>query len=129
MECREAQSLIQDYIRENMAEKKMMEFIQHIRTCRTCYHELETYFMIHFAIKYLDEDQHAGYNFQHMLIEDLNKKEQQIKNNRSIRISVIVNVVVFIVLILFVVFYLLLPEEQNFVMYIMKQLEQFFTFS
>lgn len=129
MECRETQSLIQDYINGNISEKKMYEFIQHVRTCRSCYHELETYFMIHYAIKYLDEDQHASYDFHYMLIEDMNKKEQVIKNNRSIRISMMINVVVFIVLIAFIVFYLLLPEEQNFVMYILKLLERTFTFS
>lgn len=129
MECRETQSLIQDYIKGRITEKKMMEFIQHVRTCRSCYHELETYFMIHYAIKYLDEDQHASYDFQNMLIEDLNKKEQEIKNNRSIRICLGINVVIFIVLFVFAVFYLLLPEEHNFVMNILKQLEQFFTFS
>lgn len=127
MECREAQSLIQNYIKENMAEKQMVEFIQHVRTCRSCYHELETYYMIHFAIKYLDEDQHASYNFQHMLIEDLNKKERQIKNNRSVRISMTFNIVVFIILIIFVAFYLILPEEQNFVFMILRQLEQLLT--
>ena len=87
MECRETQSLIQDYINGNISEKKMYEFIQHVRTCRSCYHELETYFMIHYAIKYLDEDQRASYDFHYMLIEDMNKKEQVIKNNRSIRIT------------------------------------------
>lgn len=127
MECREAHSLIPDYIKSNMSDKKMAEFIQHVRTCRSCYHELETYFMIRYAIKCLDEDSLVSYNLQNMLVEDLDKKERQIKNNKNANICLTVFITIFILLILWLLIYLLIPEKQDFVLHSIEQLRRIIT--
>lgn len=116
MECREVHSLIPHYIKENMSKKKMVEFIQHVKTCPSCYHELETYFMIHKAIKVLDEDCHASYDLQKILVNDLQKKEAQILHDKNIKICMFFNLIIFIVLFVGVGLYLLLPVEEDLVM-------------
>lgn len=125
MECIEVQSLIGSYIEDTMSEKKMMEFIQHVMSCRTCYDELETHFVIHYAIKYLDEDLHASYNFQKMFIEDLKRKESNIKTRRSTRFSLTLYISFIAFTFLLVALYIFLPEEQNFVASAVDEINRF----
>ena len=125
MECREVQSLIGKYIDGTMTDKKMLEFIQHVLSCRTCYDELETYFVIHYAIKYLDEDFHASCNFQNMLKEDLKRRESNIRSRRSARFSMSLYFGFIILIFIFVSLYIFLPEEANYVLKSVDELNDF----
>lgn len=82
MDCREAEKMVQLYIENKIPPKKLEEFIEHISHCPSCYDELETYYTIYFAMKYLDEDRHSSYNIKEMLDEDLKKRIQYVKRHR-----------------------------------------------
>lgn len=120
MECREVHRLIPQYIKENIPDKLLVEFISHVRNCPSCYHELETYYMIHKAIKVLDEDCHASYDLLEMMVKDLEKKENRIKQNKKIKIYV--SCYIFVLLILIVVMGLMsiLPDDYNLWGYFME---------
>lgn len=126
MKCREAESLIQAYITDEMPVKKQAEFIEHVKSCSSCYDELETYFTIHFAIKYLDEDQHANYNFKDMLIADIRRKEKRIINIKIEKVCTIVCIAAFIILVLCVLFFILKQKDTFSMFYIWEKIKTFF---
>lgn len=126
MDCKEAESLVQDYIANRIPPKKLGEFIEHVNYCSSCYDELETYYMIYFAMKYLDEDRHTSYNMKDMLSEDLRKKAQYAKRFRIRRIISICAILILTMLLVFAIVFLLLSEDTNDVWGVFSNMFAFF---
>ena len=83
LECEQAEKLIQSYVQNRIPEEKLEEFISHVRNCPVCYDELETYFIINLATRYLDNDEKQSYNLKGRLEEDLKEKEAMIRRKRK----------------------------------------------
>lgn len=97
MECKEAESLIPQYLKDTMDKDTLMEFISHIRECRSCYNELDTFFMIDRSIETLEQEDKQNYDFSHMLDQDLNRRWQMIaRNDTSRQLTVFYAIVVLI---------------------------------
>lgn len=107
MECEKAEKLIQSYVQNRLPEKEMEAFIEHVRNCPSCYDELETYFIINHATRYLDDDEKQSYNLKGLLEEDLKGKIQAIKRKRKRNtfFSVLI-LILTVLLILFTMHYL-----------------------
>ena len=107
MDCERAEKLIQPYVQDKMPENEMEDFIHHVRNCPACYDELETYFIIRQAARYLDDDEKQSYNLKGLLAQDMREKERRIqrKKHRNIFFSVLIFVPT-ILLILFTLHYL-----------------------
>lgn len=110
MDCKEAEKMVQPYIENKIPPKKLEEFMEHISHCPSCYDELETYYTIYFAMKYLDEDRHSSYNIKKMLDEDLKKRIQYVKRHRRKRIITVVALVVLVFWLILCMMFLLMPE-------------------
>lgn len=112
MECREAESLVQQYIDDKLSPKKLEAFISHVNQCPACYEELEIHYIIHHAVKYLDEDRHDSYNMKEMLTKDLQKKKRQLDIRRKMKFAAIyIGIVLTILLAVFIV--LLLSHDTS----------------
>lgn len=111
VECEKAEKLIQAYVQNRLPEKEMEAFIEHVRNCPACYDELETYFIINHATRYLDNDEKQSYNLKGMLEEDLREKERTVrsKRKRNIFFSVLIFVLT-VLLMLFTMHYLQIIE-------------------
>lgn len=57
MNCRTAEGMLNRYITHTLSVKELEDFLNHIRTCSSCYDELETYFIVHKAMQQLDIDE------------------------------------------------------------------------
>ena len=112
MDCKEAERLVQPYIDNKIPPKKLEAVIAHVSGCPSCYDELETYYTIYFAMKYLDEDRHTSYNIRKMLDEDLKKRAQYVKRCRRRRMASIVAAVVLTILLVICIVFLFMPEMQ-----------------
>ena len=76
--CREAQLLIQPYIDKELDDRSCADLLEHIRTCPGCYEELETTFIIFYALKYLDNDKNSSYNIRRIFQNHIRRNEQQL---------------------------------------------------
>ena len=86
MTCREAELLVRPYIKNELTDDQIKEFIRHVRSCPSCREELETYFTIYTTLDVLDSDRAAeGYDFARQLEEDLKKKEMLIRRHERTR--------------------------------------------
>ena len=51
MDCRTAESMVTRFIDHSLSVNELEEFLDHIETCPSCYDELETYFIVHEAMR------------------------------------------------------------------------------
>lgn len=124
MDCREAEKMVQPYIDNIIPPKKLEEFMEHISHCPSCYDELETYYTIHFAMKYLDEDRHDSYNIKEMLHEDLEKRMQYVRKYRRKRRVAVVMMIVLAIWLAVSMTLLLVPDVLTETVYIFKDILQ-----
>ncbi|MFR4440147.1 MAG: anti-sigma factor family protein [Hungatella sp.] len=70
MVCKEAESYVMPYIRHQMPEEKLEEFLEHVETCENCREELEIYYTVDVGIRRLDADT-GNYNIKGAMEADL----------------------------------------------------------
>lgn len=104
--CREIISMIPDYLNNNLSDRQLEKFLEHIRHCSSCYEELETNFMVDRTVRYLDKPGSADTSFdlKPLLRRDLEKKEKQLKEKKISRsfqaVIILVTVILAVLLIL-----------------------------
>lgn len=86
MKCADALSKIDDYIANRLSSRELEEFLEHVKSCRECYDELEIHYIISVGTKYLEEEDPKSYNIPCMLKEDLLEKEKMLKKRRELKI-------------------------------------------
>ena len=92
MECYEAEELVSGYINHTLKERQMEEFISHVRSCPSCYDELEMHFIVNEALNQLSVDKETDLDFRMLLEQDLRKSELHLLRQRLQRAVVIFTV-------------------------------------
>jgi len=82
MNCQDIQKLVTVYIKKELHGKKLEEFMEHIKTCKDCYEELEIYYTIQFALRQLDNNEQVTYDVREHLAEHLHQTEKKIYMKR-----------------------------------------------
>ena len=106
MECTEAKKLVMPYVERKIPDDKVGDFIKHVRSCPSCYDELETYFTIYSALEYMDAGARTGFEVKKLLAEDMKQMEEMSKAGRKLTVSnavlaVLIVLAVFVLIILF----------------------------
>ena len=79
MNCQTAESMVTRYIEHDLSVEELESFLEHVESCPSCYDELETYFIVHAAIRQLDEEsQDSTLDFRELLEEDIRKSTHYI---------------------------------------------------
>ncbi len=88
MDCRTAESLVNAYINRTMSVDQLEDFIRHVRSCPSCYEELETYYIVHFAIRHLDDEdgENMTFDMHKMMEQDLHNREHFVHRQKIRRI-------------------------------------------
>lgn len=68
--CKEAEALVMPYIRHELSDEIMEEFLEHIDTCENCKEELEIYYTVDVGIRQLDVDT-GTYNIKGAMEADI----------------------------------------------------------
>lgn len=80
MDCRTAESLINSYIKKTLTVEELEQFLEHVKTCPSCYDELETYYTVYFAMLHLDgEKENESFDINSMLKEDIRRREGRVR--------------------------------------------------
>ncbi|MDD3277895.1 MAG: zf-HC2 domain-containing protein [Lachnospiraceae bacterium] len=80
--CQEITKMVSRYIDNQLNDKEMESFIQHVRSCPSCYEELETYFIISLATRVLDDSSAANYNIKALLEQNLKENEKRLRHRK-----------------------------------------------
>ena len=54
MNCQNAQSMVLNFINNKLDKEETKEFIEHIRSCKDCWEELEIYYTVSLGLRQLD---------------------------------------------------------------------------
>ena len=78
MDCRKAESMVGGYIQNTLSVDELSDFLKHIKECPSCYEELETYFIVYYAMQHLDGEKEDTLYMKKLLELDLKKKEKNV---------------------------------------------------
>lgn len=74
--------MIPHYLADDLREKDLLLFLDHVKTCHSCYEELETAFMVDRTVRYLDDelddDAEGSYNLPQMMQNDIREKTREV---------------------------------------------------
>ncbi len=94
----EAQSYIMPFIEGKLPESKQMEFVMHMRNCKSCHDELEIYYTLMTGMQILSDAEAPSGNFGKDLEVKLTKIEHKARNRRGLRVSTFVLIIAAIAL-------------------------------
>jgi len=102
-DCRQTVAMIPAFLSDTLNERDLQHFLQHVRTCRHCYEELETNFMVDRTLLYLDKDMPADTSFDltPLLENELQERTKRLRRDGDIRILrflILLSTIVLIVL-------------------------------
>ena len=87
MDCKETEKNINRYIDGSLSPGEMEDFLNHVKRCKSCYDELETYYTIRVAMGYIEEGADHTYNIGDMLQADMQQKRAYIQKVKRKKIS------------------------------------------
>ncbi len=86
MNCMEARRMVTPYIKGELSEKELEQFLKHIEQCSDCMDELDIYFTVYQAMDRLDAEDHPDYDFKKMLRESIHASKRRIVLSRTFRL-------------------------------------------
>lgn len=100
MDCKKAENLVSAYINKNMSLHDLREFLAHIKSCSFCYDELQTYYMVYFAMEHLENgDSDCSYNMNTVLLEDLKHRERYVRREMIKRWILVIGCILLVLLV------------------------------
>ena len=74
MNCQNAQSMVLNFINNKLDKEETKEFIEHIRSCKDCWEELEIYYVMLIGLKQLDEGEELAADFKEKLQNEVDSR-------------------------------------------------------
>ena len=84
MTCKEAEQMVMPYINDELTDKELEAFLDHVYSCKSCYEELEIFFTVYVALQKLGTEGSTTYNMRDLLWEDLKAAEKRIIHRKLI---------------------------------------------
>ena len=78
--CKEATQMVVPYIEKQVCDSDLRKFVKHIKECKDCREELETYYIVYKGLMQLDEQEELPMNIIEALNEDLEISNHHLKN-------------------------------------------------
>ena len=85
MTCKEAESLVMPYIKNELTDEELFEFLEHIEHCPECREELEIYFTVDVGIRQLDSET-GNYNIKGALETGIEQSRERLEAVRLVKI-------------------------------------------
>ena len=99
----EAQSYIMPFIEGRLPDQKQLEFVMHMKTCKSCHEELEIYFTLVNGLQETNPTEELTGNFPKDLERKLNRIEHKARGRQRVRFSTfsIATIIIMLFMILF----------------------------
>lgn len=85
MNCIEARRMVTPFVKKELSDKEMEQFLKHIESCSDCMDELDIYFTMYRALDSLDSSAHYEFNFKKMLENDIRSAKHGIVRRKVLR--------------------------------------------
>lgn len=78
--CKETAALVIPYIKNELSDRELQSFTGHVKKCKDCREELETYYIVYKGLLQLEEQEELPTNIIEALNEDLEASENYLRN-------------------------------------------------
>lgn len=78
MTCNEARRLITAYVKRELPDRELEQFLYHVEHCSDCMDELDTYYTVYQALDLLDSGGCHDYDFRNMLKNEIRSTKKGI---------------------------------------------------
>ena len=78
MTCKEVEQMIMPYINDELTDRQLGPFLEHVYSCKSCYEELEIYYTLYAGLSQLDGE-NEGQDMHNLLQEALHASEQRVR--------------------------------------------------
>lgn len=85
MTCKEAEQLIMPYINDELTDKELTSFLDHISNCKACYEELEVYYTLYAGLAQLD-GKNEGQDMRNLLPEALHISQRRVRGRKLLNL-------------------------------------------
>ena len=85
MTCKEAEQMVMPYINDELTDKELEAFLDHVYSCGSCYEELEIYYTLYAGLAQLDGE-NQGQDMHNLLQEALYASEQRVRARKLFNI-------------------------------------------
>ena len=102
MTCKEAEQLIMPYINDELTDKELTPFLDHIYSCKACYEELEVYYTLYAGLAQLD-GKNEGQDMRNLLPEALHVSERRVRGRKVLNLCYILSQVLAMIALITVV--------------------------
>ena len=82
MTCNEARRLITAYVKKELPDRELEQFLYHVEHCSDCMDELDTYYTVYQALDLLDSGGCHNYDFRNMLKNEIRATKRGILRRR-----------------------------------------------
>ena len=124
--CPGAHKLIRPYLDDELSARDCVLFIAHIRECEACRYELETSFIVEYALKYLDEDKMESFDIKGLLDEHLDRSEKRMARRRVLSMVIWGAIVFMAVLIAILLMTFIIPDFLGILYDFLRKAGQYF---
>lgn len=83
----EAHRMVIPFIKEELPEKKLEQFLKHIEQCSDCMDELDICFTMYQAMDLLEKEDKPDYDFKRMLADSIHAARRRLFFSRVFRIG------------------------------------------
>ena len=77
MTCNEARRLITAYVKKELPDRELEQFLYHVEHCSDCMDELDTYYTVYQALDLLDSGGCHNYDFRNMLKNEIRATKKE----------------------------------------------------
>ena len=107
MDCKEFNSLIQDFLNDRLSEMKLSEFLSHIEECEDCRDELRIPYLIYEGLARLEEG--ATFDVDKDLSDYMQLQRKRLSSREGIKLTAIASEIIttaaFVIVLFVVLFY------------------------
>ena len=96
MTCKEATQYIMPYINDEMTDKEVQAFLEHIKSCKDCCEELEVHYTIYAGLAQLDSDGN-DFDMRGLLEEAIAESEGRVCAHKNFKVVYVLSQFVAIV--------------------------------
>ena len=101
--------MIPDFVEDTLEDRECASFLSHVRTCKSCREELETSYLIVYALRYMDQDRSGALDIEKLLAEKLRHSERRLRRHQVTGVLLWVMILLLAVAIAAIVFLIFLP--------------------
>lgn len=82
MTCKEAEQMVMPYINNELDDRELGAFLEHVSSCESCYEELEIYYTLYAGLAQLDGEEVGGQDMHSLLKDALHASQMQIRGKK-----------------------------------------------